>query len=243
MYVECRLVSYIAILIATFFYLFGKAEASTLQLEPISIRLTPTTRSAVMQLRNSGAEPLHVQVRAFRWQQVDGEDRLQVTDTLRVSPPIQVIPPGGEQFVRILLAEDLATQTEQAFRLVVDELPGAPAADGQVKMLIRYSVPVTLRPAGLSPSELHFRLHQEPDGPVLEAQNTGGQGAQLAELQLTAASGETIRINSGLFGYVLAGQVRRWPLSLPAGARFEQATGLSAQIDGKAGNYALEVAR
>lgn len=243
MFIERRLVSYIALLIVTLFYLFGKAEASTLQLEPISIRLTPTSRSAVMQLRNSGAEPLHVQVRAFRWHQVDGEDRLQATDTLRVSPPIQVIPPGGEQFVRILLAEELSAQTEQTFRLVVDELPGAPAADGQVKMLIRYSVPVTLRPAGLTPPALHFRLHQEPDGAVLEAQNSGGQGAQLAELQLTTTSGETIQLNSGLLGYVLAGQVRRWPISLPAGAQVEQATGISAQVDGKAGSYALEVAR
>lgn len=243
MYIERRLVTYFALLIATVYYLFGKAEAATLQLEPVSIRLTPASRSAVMQLRNRGAEPMNVQVRAFRWHQAGGEDRLEITNQLRVSPPIQVIPPGGEQYVRILLAEELATQSEETYRLIVDELPGAPAADGHVQMLIRYSVPVTLRPAGLAPPALHFRLHQEPDGPVLEAQNTGGKGAQLAELQLTTASGETIQLNSGLLGYVLAGQVRRWPLSLPDGARAEQATSISAQVDGQAGSYALEVAR
>ncbi|MGH8131219.1 MAG: fimbrial biogenesis chaperone [Steroidobacteraceae bacterium] len=243
MYIERRLVTYCALLIATIYYLFGKAEAATLQLEPVSIRLTPTARSAVLQLRNSGAEAMHVQVRAFRWHQAGGEDRLENTDELRISPPIQVIPPGGEQFVRILLAEELSPQTEQTFRLIVDELPGAPAADGHVKMLIRYSVPVTLRPSGLAPPALKFRLHQEPDGAVLEARNLGGQGAQLAELRLTTTSGATIQLNTGLLGYVLAGQVRRWPLSLPAGAPVEQATGITAQVDGKPGSYALEVAR
>ncbi len=243
MYIERRLVSYIALLIATIYYLFGKAEASTLQLEPVSIRLTPVSRSAVLQLRNTGTEAMNVQVRAFRWHQTGGDDRLENTDELRVSPPIQAIPPGGEQFVRILLAEQLTSQSERTFRLIVDELPSAPAKNGQVKMLIRYSVPVTLRPEGLAPPALRFRLHQEPDGVVLEARNLGGQGAQLAELHVTTASGDTIPLNTGLLGYVLAGQVRRWPLSLPAGTRLEQATGISAQVDGKAGSYALEVAR
>ena len=222
--------------------LAGTATASTLQLEPVSIRLTPTARAAVMQLRNSGSEPMHVQVRAFRWEQQQGEDRLSATDDLRVSPPIQTIPAGTEQYVRVLLAEALLPQGEESFRLIVDELPRAPAADGQVRMLIRYSVPVMVRPSGLRAPELRFRIVHDGDQTLLEAENRGGQGAQLAEMQFTTADGATIRVNRGLYGYVLAGQMRRWPLSLPPDA-IGRATGIDAHVDGKASRYALEVAR
>ncbi len=243
MLIDRRMISVLAMLIATIFFFFGKAEAATLQLEPVAIRLTPTTRSAVMHLRNSGATPMNVQVRAFRWGQADGEDRLHTTNVLRISPPIQEIPAGGEQFVRILLTEDLAASQEQTFRLIVDELPGAPATNGQVKMLIRYSVPVTLRPEGLAPAALRFRLHEDINGPVLEVENSGGQSAQLADLMLKTADSKPLAVQPGLLGYVFAGQTRRWPVALPAGTQLAPDTGITAHIDGKAGSYPLEGAR
>jgi len=221
--------------------LLGPAQASTLQLEPVSIRLTQTARSAVMYLRNDGTEALNVQVRAFRWEQAAGEDRLSPTNQLRVSPPIQMIPPGGEQFVRILLAEDMWPQGEESFRLIVDELPGAPAANGRVQLLIRYSVPVIVRSGELAPADLSFRLDRSEGHTILEARNSGGQSAQLSELRLTTRSGNTIRMNSGLFGYVLAGQTRRWQLALADDQRRDQIVGIAANVDGKAGAYALEV--
>jgi fimbrial chaperone protein len=218
----------------------GQAEASSLQLEPVAIHLTPTSRSAVMQLKNSGKTPVQVQVRAFRWDQANGEDQLSPTDQIRISPPIQAIAPGGEQFVRILLDEKLSPQSEASFRLIVDELPSATTADGQVRMLIRYSVPVTVRPAGLTPPELHFRLRQELNAAELVAENTGGQSAQLADLHLTTSDGHTIRVNSGLLGYVLPGQARHWLLTLPPGTGSDRPIGITAKVDGKAGEYPIE---
>ena len=220
----------------------GAAFAATLQLEPVSVKLTPVSRSAVVRITNSGSEPVNVQVRAFRWSQQDGEDRLEPTDELRVSPPIQAIAPGKEQFVRILLAEDLVAAGESSYRLIIDELPGKPVADGHVDLLIRYSLPVILRPEGLEPPALAFRLVQEPDRTVLMAANTGGQNAQLANLQLVTAGGDTIPVNTGLLGYVLAGRERHWPLPVPQAAA-SQATGIQAQVDGKAARYPLEVLR
>jgi fimbrial chaperone protein len=219
---------------------FGAAKASTLQVDPVSVRLTPQTRSAVMRLRNDGAEAVHVQVRAFRWQQQDGEDRLSATDALRVSPPIQAIPPGGEQIVRVLLAENLAPQAEETFRLIVDELPGAPASNGRVRMLIRYSVPVTVRPDNLAPASLHFRLERGAGAPVLEARNSGGQSAQLSALRLTASSGNLIEVSSGLLGYVLPGQIKRWELAATDVTGLERVDGIAASVDGKPGAYSLE---
>lgn len=231
-----------AALVAAFLFGAGAAGAATLQLEPVSVRLTPASRTAVVRITNNGAEPVHVQVRAFRWSQQDGEDRLEPTDELRISPPIQSIAPGNEQFVRVLLAEDLVPAGESSYRLIIDELPGKPVADGHVDLLIRYSLPVILRPEGLAPSALAFRLIQEPDRTWLAAHNTGGQNAQLANLDLVTAGGDVIPVKTGLLGYVLAGRERRWPLPVPQAAA-GQATGIQAQVDGNAARYPLEVLR
>lgn len=48
MYIERRLVTYCALLIATIYYFFGKAEASTLQFEPLSTGRTPSAHAIVM---------------------------------------------------------------------------------------------------------------------------------------------------------------------------------------------------
>ena len=231
-----------AALVAAFLFGAGAAGAATLQLEPVSVKLTPASRTAVVRITNSGAEPVNVQVRAFRWSQQDGEDRLEPTDELRISPPIQSIAPGNEQFVRVLLAEELAPAGESSYRLIIDELPGKPVADGHVDLLIRYSLPVILRPEGLAPSALAFRLVQEPDRTVFEARNTGGQNAQLANLQLVTAGGETIPVNTGLLGYVLAGRERHWPLAMPEGVA-GQAIGIQAQVDGNVARFPIEVVR
>lgn len=231
-----------AALVAALLFQAGAGSAATLQLEPVSVKLTPAARTAVVRITNSGAEPVNVQVRAFRWGQQDGEDRLEPTDELRISPPIQAIAPGSEQIVRVLLAEDLLPAGESCYRLIIDELPGKPVADGHVDLLIRYSLPVILRPAGLAPPALAFRLVQQPDRTVFEARNSGGQNAQLSNLKLITAGGETVPVNNGLLGYVLAGRERRWPIALPQGAA-GQAVGIQAQVDGNVARYPLELVR
>jgi fimbrial chaperone protein len=238
-----RAVCVFALLLATIYVVLGRAEAATLQLEPVSVHLTPTKRTAVLRLRNSDAEPMNVQVRAFRWTQADGEDRLYPTDALRVSPAIQSIAPGSEQFVRVLLAEGSNPAAEETYRLVIDELPQAASAPGQVRMLIRYSVPVTMRPPGLVPPALAFRVVQGPEGALLEARNAGSSSARLANLGLLTEAGATVPLTRGLVGYVLAGQLRRWPLALPAGVQLDRAAGITAHVDGKADRFAFEDAR
>ncbi|MEQ8205483.1 MAG: fimbria/pilus periplasmic chaperone [Woeseia sp.] len=229
--------------VAFAFFWQGDARASALQLEPVSVRLTPTTRSAVLRLRNQSDVPMNVQVRAFRWQQVDGEDQLSATDALLVSPPIQQLDANGVQIVRVLLAETLTSEEELSFRLIVDELPGEPRADGQVQMLIRYSLPVTFRPGDLGPAKLSFQLDLTQEHPTIEASNSGAKSTQLSAMRLTSASGDVIELSAGLFGYVLAGQTRRWPIRLADKASIDQITGVAANVDGQARAFELQTSR
>lgn len=217
------------------------ARAADLRFEPATILLTPTARVADVRLRNDGPVSMQVQVRAFRWEQTDGEDRLSATDSLGASPRIQELAPGQEQIVRVLLAEDMTAEQEETFRLIVDELPGAAAADRRVQTLIRYSIPVVVQPGALPPADLRFRIGTSEGQTVLEAHNGGGQNARLSELRLQTSSGAAIDANSGLDGYVLAGRMRRWPIALPDGMRTGSITAISADVNGEARSYAPEV--
>lgn len=48
MHLERRLLSYIAMLIATIYYFFGRADAVTVQPEPVSMQSAPTALVAAL---------------------------------------------------------------------------------------------------------------------------------------------------------------------------------------------------
>src|SRR5690606_27632881 len=88
----------------------------------------------------------HAQVRVYRWTQVDGQDVLEATRDLAISPPMLEVASGGEQLVRVVRLGPAPAATEASYRVVVDELPVAAvdAADGGegLRFVLRYSIPV-----------------------------------------------------------------------------------------------------
>ncbi len=51
----------------------GGAGGSVLGVSPVNIERVGKERTAVLTVRNGGREPLNVQMRIFRWTQVDGK--------------------------------------------------------------------------------------------------------------------------------------------------------------------------
>lgn len=214
--------------------------AGSLRLEPLSIELTGGVRNGILRISNHGANPVTVQVRTFEWKQLYGDDVLTPTTALMVSPPIQEIPGESEQLIRIQMAGDIAPQSEQMYRLVIDQLPDNPGTGTRVAMLLRYSIPVTASAGTLLPPDLRFRADRSDEILVLEARNTGGTHARLTNLQLMTAAGRAVEVNEGLFGYVLAGGVRRWIIELAAQDGPDRYAGIVANVDGKPRQYDFE---
>lgn len=218
-----------AVCAALFSLLPGLAGAAGLQVSPTTVEVAATRGAGGLTLVNNSARPLTAQTRVFRWTQADGQDVLEPSTDLVVSPPMLELPPGGTQLVRVIRTGP-PPQHEAAYRLIVDELPveqpeGEPGA--ALRFALRYSIPVFLGPAGGEPTApvLHARVTADRDGRQFELQNLGNGRAQIAALTYLAPSGERISIAPGLSGYVLAGQLRRWPLSdqltTPLGGAFE----------------------
>ncbi|HHX81952.1 MAG TPA: molecular chaperone, partial [Pseudomonadaceae bacterium] len=146
---------------------------------------------------------------------------------LVASPPMVEIAPGERQMVRVVRLDTSAQAVEQAFRVLIDELPQAPDEEATqgLSFLLQYSVPVFVAPVGsdpqappapqLSATLLDGTPDGAPGGVALSVHNSGIQRARLSNLVLEESSGERSMLDAGLVGYVLAGQQMAWPLALP----------------------------
>ncbi|MDO5624862.1 MAG: molecular chaperone [Pseudomonadota bacterium] len=207
----------------------GGAQAGGLQVTPTLLDVPATQQAAGLWLSNVGDAPLQAQARVYRWTQEGGTDRLETTREMLASPPMLSVAPEARQLVRAVRLGAPPTQgVEQAYRIVIDELPLQKAEAKGLQFVLRYSVPVFVQPAGAPATApaLHWSLVRAHGQLWLHVRNSGGSHAQLADVQWQAAGAPPTVVHAGLLGYVLPGASMRWPLrpqaSVPAdGAQWE----------------------
>lgn len=223
--------------------LSGPAVGAGLQVAPISLTLDAKARADGLWLSNTGDAPLHAQVRVFRWTQNGGEEKLEPSHELAISPPMLALEPGARQLVRVIRTGPMPDRVEAAYRVIVDELPldqpvalPPPPAPSEAKrglqFVLRYSVPVFVAPStAAAVPDLHGMLVRDGEQAALEIENSGGMHAQLGNLVFVDARGERRELVPGLLGYVLPGQRMHWPLA-PAAAAFAGGGSLQSRING-----------
>ncbi|TWI04906.1 fimbrial chaperone protein [Luteimonas cucumeris] len=204
------------------------ASAASLQVAPTAVTLTEKQNAGALWLTNTDEKKgLRAQTRIYRWTQDNGEEKLEATNDVAVSPPMIELLAGQRQLIRVIRTGAPPQGAEVAYRVLVDELPGAdePEASG-LQFLLRYSVPVFVLPAGDTPLkyELDTRLERNGSQVSLVAGNSGSQHAQIADLTWVDATGARKAVLAGLVGYVLPGQTMRWELptdtAITAGGHF-----------------------
>ncbi|SNY63964.1 fimbrial chaperone protein [Stenotrophomonas sp. CC120223-11] len=189
------------------------AGATSLQVAPTSLQLEARQRAGELWLTNSGTSPVKLQVRVFRWVQQDGKEQLLPTDELMASPPMQELAAGQQQLVRVMRPTREPPSAQQYYRLIVDEVPDLATRAEGMQFVLRYSIPVFVQPAsGKLAPQLQARLVTLDDGRNgVEVANSGNSYAQIADLALGSVKRPRI-VHPGLLGYVLPGQVMRWPI-------------------------------
>lgn len=119
------------------------AEASSLRVAPISLKLAAQEPAGVVRVWNDGSEPVQVQVRVFRWKVVNGKDVLEATKDVVASPPMTTLVPGAENLIRVVRVSKRPLAEKEGYRLLVDELPNpAKQRAGTVTVLVRHAIPV-----------------------------------------------------------------------------------------------------
>lgn len=212
------------------------ATASGLQVSPVTLTLQPTQNADGLWLSNTGDNVVNAQVRVYRWTQEGFEDKLTPSRGLLVSPPMLQLPAEARQLIRAIRTgapPSGAGAAEEAYRVIIDELPVDTQGKKGLQFVLRYSVPIFVEPAGAPASapQLTWALRQEAGKAVLEVANGGGMHAQLADLAFTDAAGHRTVVHAGLLGYVLPGAQMRWGLKEPA-ATFAAGGTWEAMING-----------
>lgn len=208
----------------------GTAHArGQLQTRQTGVDLPAGARAGRLVLANTGDAPIAAQIRVYAWRQDGGEDVLEPTSALVASPAIVEIPAQGEQLVRIVRPDGGTVPHEQAYRVVVDELPGDPAGDSStVQVRMRFLIPAFVRAADPAPAALACRL--EPA--VLACSNPGGRAAQLGATYLSNGA-QRLEVTPGLLGYVLAGGMRRFPIDTNTLAKAGPHSRLEVRLNGE----------
>ncbi len=212
----------------------SSVSASGLQVSPTSLSLASAQQADGLWLRNSGDATLHAQVRVYHWTQEDGKDRLDPSRGLVASPPILALDPQQSQLVRVIRTGGAPRDAEDAYRLVVNELPVKDDKEGGLKFVLRYSIPVFIQAAGQGDAapELTWALSRDNGHAVIDVSNRGKLHAQISDVTYINASGKRHTLKQGLLGYALPGRHMHWELPV-AGALISPHGKLEAKVNGE----------
>lgn len=202
------------------------AQTGSLLIWPVDPVIASDARAAALWLENPGKAPITLQVRVYAWTQDGGDNAYAPQDAIWGTPPIVTIAPGGKQLVRLTRTLPTPAQTEQSFRVVVDEIPvsSPTAASGAaVAFRMRYSLPLfaygegLARPQNSDPRatsklpQLAWRVQDGSGQRYLEIRNLGSTHARLTDVAFGDGASHSA-LAKGLLGYVLPGATMRWPL-------------------------------
>ncbi len=187
------------------------ASAASLQAAPVLIEMRADAPSATIAIRNTGTAPFAAQTRVFRWKQAGGKETLEETGDVVTSPPITTLEPGASYSIRVVRVSKQPLAKEEAFRVLVDQLPDAAnQRSGTVALVMRHSIPVFLMPPAASGPKLSWSVATRNGRLVLRAQNSGDRRVRLSQVSVKLANGKTISFGNGLLGYALAGSTMEW---------------------------------
>ncbi len=206
--------------------LMGSAPlcAASLQVQPALVDVVAPGAASTVTLRNTGPTPINVQVRVFRWSQADGEESLKPTEDVVASPPAVTLAPNSDYVARIVRIVKQPVVDEEAYRLLVDELPDVgQSKTNAVKLLVRHSIPVFFAAQDRTVPAVNWSILRRGDRVVLSARNDGGSRLRVSALSLRDQSGRSVTLGTGLVGYALSQSTMRWVL--PASGRNIAASG------------------
>ncbi len=223
-----RLLSFLFLVATTL--LSTAHAASSVLVWPIFQTIKSSDKGSELWLQNRGSSAVTLQLRIFKWQQHNSASVYSDQKNVLASPPFVTVQPGQRQLVRLIRLQPTQPRQEDAYRIVIDEIPGAatsqsPRNSAGLVMRMRYVLPLFMYGQQISPisqegpvsqiqHSLSWQVLQTKGHNVLSVTNRGPLHARLSDIfwghdpQHPAAY-----ISKGFMGYVLAGQTVSFPLT------------------------------
>ena len=191
--------------------------ASSIQVNPIRITLTPRGSSALLAVRNEGNERLRLQVDFYAWDQSkQGEMILNPSKDLIVYPSLLTVDPGSERNVRVGTKSPLVS-SEKSYRIFIEELPSATkrVASG-IRILTRIGVPIFIQPQFPKPQALIEKIAVHNSEISFEIINRGNVHFLPRGIRVKGTGATDINALEKNFDpwYILAGGSRQYRLEI-----------------------------
>ncbi|MGS0741486.1 fimbrial biogenesis chaperone [Glaciimonas sp. GG7] len=190
----------------------NNSMGSSFNANPIGFNLSAERPSGVLQISNTGDDPIRIQVSPVEWKTDGHEEVLIPTDALLLNPPIFSLEPGKVQFMRFGIRHPDRADTEKTYRLLVDEVPdNDPKANG-LKTVLHISIPIFVAPKTLQ-GKISWELKQGKNGLVLDDNNDSNVHSKILQIQINNT--DNPNTNDGIKitpSYVLSGQHKEWSL-------------------------------
>lgn len=114
---------------------------------PIRLVFDRGTKSGVITITNEGEKKLHVQMKAFEWNQdAEGKDQYVETNDIIFFPRMMILDKKEERILRAGIKIP-ATTKEKTYRLFIEETPQPKKEEGvNIAIAIRFGVPLFAKP-------------------------------------------------------------------------------------------------
>lgn len=207
------------------------APAASLQVSPVNLDVPAPGRASMLTVRNMGESPISAQVRVFRWTQHAGVERLEPTRDVVASPPFVELRARQDYSLRVIRLAGKQVSGEEAYRIVIDELPKPQTGSGTVALVLRHVVPLFFSGRDSSPASPVFAIARRGNDAILQVTNRGESRVRLSAIAVRDGSGRSVPLTQGLLGYALAQSSMQWRI---AGAARRLAPGTRISISGVA---------
>lgn len=122
---------------------WGEVQAATLRVAPVMLELKNGATVSSVRVWNEDKTPLNVQARIFRWTVQNGQNVLEPTKNVVVSPPLTTLVPGTENIIRVVRVAKQPVSGMESYRLLIDQLPDKHSDKSKaVSILVRHAIPV-----------------------------------------------------------------------------------------------------
>lgn len=185
--------------------------AAALSVAPTRVELGPDDRSAVVTLQNDGSDAVMLQVQTFAWPRTPATGDLEPTRDILAVPPVFALAGKGKQIIRVALRGPPPADREQAYRLLITEVPRGGGQDTGVRFALRLSLPVFVTPPGATPL-ITWTILRAEGTPKLVLDNRGTAHLQVRRIILRASSRPQPVQTIDAGAYLLPGQSQAWPL-------------------------------
>ena len=190
----------------------GSVKAQSLRVSPVTIDLPDGATSSVLTLDTDNKEGVAVQARVLRWSQVDGEDKLEKTDDVVISPPVLTVHGGTPNKLRLVRVSKTPVSGEETYRILIDEIPERKKLQSGVALTVRQNLPVFFAGVDVRPGAISWKVVGNKGKLALEATNSGQKRVRFFKLAVTDGKNDDLLRSRGP-AYVLGGQTKTWELS------------------------------